>query len=184
VKIKITNQSDVSPLSLEEVKEHLRILHSEDDNYITSLIASAESMCTQITNRQLRRATIELYHDTWKREIKLPRPPFVSVVSVQYQKDDDSWVGFSDYVLDEFSEPSAIYPNTFPTIKKGKNVLKVTYQAGYEDGKVPEQIRLWMKMKIATWYENREEVVVGVSVAEISKNYVNNLLDSYRIVPI
>ena len=57
--------------------------------------------------------------------------------------------------------------------------MKITFVSGYES--VPEAIKAYMKVKIATLYENREEFVIGASIAEFGNKFVENLLSSYKV---
>ena len=48
---------------------------------------------------------------------------------------------------------------------------------------VPEAITSWMLVYGLTLFENRENLVDGVSVSSEKQGYFNHLLDSYRSIP-
>lgn len=49
-------------------------------------------------------------------------------------------------------------------------------------GVVPEGIRSWMKLRIGSLYENREEIALGIRGAVADLPYVDRMLDRYRVV--
>jgi len=55
----------------------------------------------------------------------------------------------------------------------------VTFKTGYDV--LPSAIESWLKVEVSTLYEHREQVVVGATVTK--NNYVDRLLDSFRIIP-
>ena len=73
-----------------------------------------------------------------------------------------------------------IWPATLPQI----GAVTVSFTAGYgaTADKVPAGLVHWIKMRVATLYEHREEVVSarGVNVTPLA--FVDGLLDPYRLV--
>jgi uncharacterized phiE125 gp8 family phage protein len=94
-------------------------------------------------------------------------------------------VSASDYLVDTVREPGRI------VLKDGKswpadtlrevNGVVVRYVAGYgaEPKHVPEAIRMWMKVQLGHWYENREATAQGGMVVGIP--FVDGLLANYRM---
>ena len=69
----------------------------------------------------------------------------------------------------------------WPTTGDYINAVRVRYVAGYAAAaNVPETIKLWMKIRLANAYDNREEFVLGRTMQEFP--YVECLLDRYRVV--
>ena len=168
-------------VTLDEMKNFLRVLHADDDEMISSMILMAQQSAELIMNRQIMPCTFELYFDAMPSEITLPRPPFISVESFQTY-DGDAWNGVSEYELDEFSTQAVLYPTSWGAISPAKNGVKVVYRAGWADAsKVPESIKAWIKIQVSTYYENRESFVVGVSVSELPPSHVDSLINRYRI---
>lgn len=116
------------PVILDEAKAFLRVLTSDEDALIESLIAVATDKAEQITNRQLAVATYELYDDRVPSVLKLPKPPLVSVTSVQALR-DGSYVDV-DYKIDDKADPSVLYIDD-TTSDDEVNAFKVVYQSGY-----------------------------------------------------
>jgi hypothetical protein len=59
--------------------------------------------------------------------------------------------------------------------------VRVQYVAGYANANaIPRQVRLWMQTRIATFYEQREQVMVG-NLSELPRPFVDGLLDGLNI---
>jgi hypothetical protein len=56
------------------------------------------------------------------------------------------------------------------------------YTCGYgAAADVPQSIKAWMLMAIATWYENREALIAGQPVAELPRCFWEGLLDPFWV---
>ena len=168
-------------VTLDEMKHFLRVLHTDDDVLINSMIRQAQESAELIMNRQIMPCTFELYFDAMPNEIILPRPPLLELVSFETYN-LVAWFSVSEYTLDDKSTPAVLYPASWETIRPEKNGVKVVYRAGWEDAsKVPESIKAWIKIQVSTYYENRETFIVGASVSELPPSHVNSLIERYRV---
>lgn len=167
------------PLTLLEVKEFLRISNTDDDALISSLIGAVREHIEKATNRQLEIATFELIDA--KLFTTLPGGSFITIDKIEYLDEN------LDYILFELNKYysyvnngiGSIYFNEIPALQTHKKAIKVTFTCGYSE--VPEAIKQYMKVKIATLYENREEFVIGVSISEFGSKFIENLLSPYKI---
>lgn len=120
-------------------------------------------------------------------EIFLPKPPLVSVNSIKYIDTNgvQQTMDPSLYLVDTVSEPGRITPaygQTWPTIREQANAVEVNFTCGYgAAAAVPEGIKRWMKIRVATIYNNREEVAVLARGKVELLPYVDGLLDDYRV---
>lgn len=171
----------LEPVTLDEMKLFLRVLHSDDDALIGSMITAASQSAELIMNRQIMPCTYELYFDVMQSEIILPRPPFIALDSFQVFN-GAIWNDVADYELDDKATPALLYPASWSTISPGKNSVKIIYTAGYADAsKVPESIKAWIKIQVSTYYENREAFVIGTIVSSLPSSHVDSLLNRYRV---
>ena len=152
------------PISLEEVKTFLRVLHSEDDTRIQSLISSVAKMAMEYTNRQIGVATFELYLDDVGESIALPRSPIGSLDGFDYF-DGNTWVAM-DYKFDDKSTPPLVYPEK--SLGEDVNKYRLQFTAGYST--LPPSFKNWMLLKIEELYDG-----------EVPKIDITPLLSSYRI---
>ena len=169
------------PLSLDEAKAFLRILDSEDDVLISSIIDAVTDHTQKILNRQLGVATYELYAPDLV--VKLPNNPIKEITSIEYLDASGSYVALepTSYYLYEHNGIGCINYSIVPDLVEHKKAVKITFVCGYDT--VPEPIKHYMKIMISTLFENREEYVIGTIVSKFDKRYALALLDPYRIAP-
>lgn len=168
------------PVTLTEVKSHLRVDHTDDDTliqlYINAVTAHVDGK-DGFLGRALIDQTWELVLDTFPdNEIKIPLPPLIEVLSVRY--DDTAGVQQTisslTYTVDNVSEPGWVVPaSTWPATFDGINAVRIQFRAGYLDASsppvanVPNDIKSAMLLMIGTLYAQRESVVVGEAAVEV-----------------
>jgi len=159
------------PITLTEAKAHLRVEtdFTEDDTIIGTFISAARESCEARTGRQLVTATYALRLGGFPcgDSIELPKPPLVSVSSITYVDTDGTTQTLSTdvYEVDPYTTPGRVvlkYAQVWPATRSQRNAVTITFVAGYEPTEedvstVPTLLRQGMLMRIAHWYENREE---------------------------
>lgn len=177
------------PVTLIEAKAHLNILSTDDDILIEFLIGVATEQAEEITNRQLMRATYEMTMEILPERFELKKPPLAAVEKIEYIPDGSNIYSLLDpsfYVVDGTVEPAVVVKHrdmSYPAISWMPNAVRVTYSAGYSDAaSVPKSIKQWILIRIATLYEHREEIVVGMSVTPIQNDYNDYLISKYRVI--
>ena len=171
------------PVSVDEAKLHLRVTDTAQDALIGAVITAARVHAENITQRQFMTATWQLVLDAFPgpalmgvppgevytlpdHAILVNKTPVASVSSIQYLDMSSSWqtMPSGDYTLDRSSEPARItpvfgkiWPVTLPQIA----AVKVTFVAGYGAASdVPEGLKSWIKVRVGTLFENREEIAL------------------------
>lgn len=180
------------PVTLDEVKDHLRITDSTDhDSQLIGLITASREWIESYTGRALVQQTWKYYLQDWPvgDEFELPFPPLQSVMSIKYTDSDDTQTTWDsgDYEVDTDSEPGRIilaYGETWPsTTLHPKNPIEVEFVAGYDsDGSpadyqanIPEAIKNAMKLDIEIRYDRAKPDI------DILKDVRDTLLAPYRI---
>lgn len=176
-------------VTLIEAKAHLNILSTDDDTLIEFLIGVATEQAEEITNRQLMRATYEMTMEILPERFELKKPPLGAVEKIEYIPDGSSSYSLLDpsfYVVDSTVDPAVVVKHrdmSYPAISWMPNAVRVTYSAGYADtASVPKSIKQWILIRIATLYEHREEIVVGMSVTPVQNDYNDYLISKYRVI--
>ncbi len=174
-------QTDINEiLSLEDAKKFIKVIGTDDDADIQDFINSAITEAQEITNRQFASATYELYLSEFKREIKLPKNPIQEIISIEYLDSSNNYVVLdsTSYFLYEDLEIGTIVLKTIPGIRVEKKAVKITFKSGYITN-FPADLRQWLKVRVSTLFEYREELTAGVSIAK--NNHVDSILQRYRI---
>ncbi len=184
--------SDIEPVTVAEAKAHMRVEISDDDTYIGLLITAAREWCEDYTGRALIDQTWQLrYEGYFFKEFRLHRSPVISVHSFIYDVDGvATTLDSTNYVLDgpRTKWPRLLLSTTgaWPTTNYLKPVT-IQFSAGYANrqvsptegaDKVPMAFKHAIKMIVAHFYENRENVAGG-SLAEIPMG-ARFLLDQQR----
>ena len=194
----VTGPTD-EPVSLTETKNHLRVTGNLDDDYIGSLIEAAVAAAEAFTHRALVTQTWDWVLDDFPSEdiFCVPRPPLQSVTSINYLDAVDGssqlWAT-SEYDVDapatiaeigEFAAPGRIalaFGVTYPATRTEINSVTVRFVAGYGAAEaVPAKIRQGMLLAISTWYEHREDVVVGTIATALPMHTSKLLWWPYRL---
>ena len=165
-------EPSVEPVSLSELKSHLRIDQdfTDDDMYLQNLISAARGYVETVCDRTLVLTQWRMCMDVFPPwDIELPRPPIApGDVVVTYIPSDNIYnpVPYTNFRVDRDSTPAAIRPqwNLFwPSARGAENDVVVTWFAGYGDSgvKVPPAARHSMLMLCGHWFVNREAVAPG-----------------------
>lgn len=192
------------PVSLEEAKLHLRVDFDDDDALIQMLISSARQAAETITNRQLMTASWKLVMDSFPgpslmgvpagqpftlpgHAILIHKSPVQNVVAINYldMNSVQQTMPAVNYTIDAACEPARITPvfgQIWPIPLPQIGAVSVTFDAGYGDASaVPEGIKSWIKLRVASLYTYREEVVAPSRGRIETLQFVDGLLDPYKV---
>ena len=169
------------PVTVDQVKKHLRIMTSDDDAYINSLITPARKQVEYDLRRALITQTWTMYLDRFPGNgeyIRLPYPPLQSITYIKYydtNNEQQTWSS-DEYEEDIYSHPARIaethgynYPSTYSRL----NAVEIKFIAGYGDDEtdVPETITQAMYLLLGHWYENREATTDGRPIQTVPMAY-------------
>ena len=121
-------------------------------------------------------------------EIFLPMSPLVSVDSIKYIDIDgvQQTLANTEYLVDAVSEPARITPaygKSWPSIRNQAAAVEVSFTCGYGSASaVPEGIKAWIKIRVGSLYEFREEVAIMTRGKIDPLPFVDSLLDQYRVI--
>jgi len=193
MKTSLVTGPTASPITLEEIKNHLRITVGEtfDDELLKSYRSAAVELAENITNRKLMTQTWYAYYDDWPDDeyIELPYAPLQSVSSsgILYTNSTSGTTTFgsSAWAYDSVSAPGRIVlenDEDWPTdVLHQNNPIQIKFVCGYSaSSNVPRSIKNAMLLMIGHWYENREETLVGQTIMKVPMA-VNSLLAPYRV---
>jgi len=177
-RLKLKTDATVEPLTLAELKLHLRVDHTEEDTLIESLGKAARRWVERYTSRSLVSQTWTMSLDGFPYDgcFKLPRGPHLSVESIKYRDEDSvqqTWAS-TKYKVDpaggeEAARVMLADGEEWPDTDLDPNSVEVEFKAGYGTtaASVPDTIKAAMKLLIGHWFENREEVITGTISTDI-----------------
>ena len=166
-------------VTLSEAKTHLRIEHSDDDTFITSLIGIARDEAESVCNRRFGSQTWKLYFNGFQ-DIKLHGCGSVSEATMYYRDLDGDWVQLSSDLY-EFVKAVPAYvfwKDSFNIPDTGDygETVRVDVTCGETAAK---GVKAWMLVRIGTLYENRE---ADAERRVEPQTFVPNLLAGHRVI--
>ncbi|MDE2444800.1 MAG: head-tail connector protein [Alphaproteobacteria bacterium] len=153
-----------------EAKAHLRIYHSDDDTFISTLITTARRMIEQRYDLCLMQQNWSLFLDDWPEGgiFDVPLQPLSSVVDIKTYGDDDtpSTIDPAHYFLDLASLPQRIVlrrGRVFQTPGRRVNGIEAKLVMGFgaTANAVPAEIKQAMLIAIADGFANRGDEKTG-----------------------
>lgn len=148
------------PVTLDEVKAHLKIEHTDYDERIELYLAGETSFAEDFTGRAFVPQTWDYTFDAFptQREpqtIELPLPKVIEITGVFYKDADgaEQELDAGLYNADLTSEPARIAlasDGSWPTTQTAPGAIRVRFTAGWQDGSVsPPTVDVVADIKIA-----------------------------------
>ncbi len=181
---RIVTQPTEEPVTVDEVKAHLRIDGTDDDAMLAAMITAAREEAEHRLERACARQTVQLLLDEFPEDIPLPMPPLVSIQSVTYADADGNTqtVDSADFTTDVGQEPPWLLDatgNGWPTPGEFANAVQVTYEVGYTPADIPRAIKHWILLRIGTLYAYRE---ADSDKVPQPAPFADRMLDRYRVI--
>lgn len=163
MKINSTTGSEI--LTTSEAKDFIRVDTSADDTIIGQMITQARIWCENFISRDIVAKNRTLYLASVNDRFVLPFSPVASISSVTVE--GTATTDYETYGLDD----TIIALNMLPSKE-----VKVTYiTSGQSDSLLKQAI----SQLVATYYDNRNDFVLGTIVNEVPTS-VKNILSSYK----
>lgn len=181
----------IEPITLAEARKWLRGPESEDDDLIDRLIRGRREAMERNEGLALITQTWTLRFDRFPHcgEIQIKKRPVQSITSIKYLDQagaQQTLTPIVDYQVDTYSFIARIFPayqKSWPLTQCVVNAVEIEFKAGYGDNldDVPQDLKDALLLRIADKYENREEMLIGVSGQKIDNAY-DALVNSERII--
>lgn len=150
-------------VSLAEAKTHLRVEHDVENDYLPTLVATAEALIAGRDGWTGRALT----EQTWKLElegfpigdcIRLPFPPLQSVTHVKYYDENNAQQTFSAakyavHTTDTPGQVKLLATQGWPSAYSRRDAVEVQFVCGYAT--VPAPIKHAVLIVLAALYRNR-----------------------------
>lgn len=185
---KVTTNSSIDPITINEVKTFGRIDSTEEDSLIGGFITTVREAAEKYLGRSLIEQTITLLMDFWpSMVIELPLPPLISITGVYTVSESDVATEYSNsnyYTITNSTPGKLILKQgvSLPTnTDRDYGGFKIVYKAGYGSGtaSVPQGIKEGLKLWATLLYENR-----SLTKGKEPPPEVATFLDLYKVYKI
>ena len=181
------------PVTLTELKAHMKVTSSAEDDYITALGKAARAYIEDVTGRVALTTTFDASWDAFPvgyRTLELPRSRLQSVTHLKYY--DTAGVlqtlDSSQYIVVIDSEPGFIFLRAayyWPSTEVRPGAVQVRFAAGWAAAAADltaahEGFKLAIKFLVHHWHSLRAPVAVGNITANIPDNF-DLLLQQFRV---
>lgn len=189
----------LEPVTVAEAADWCRIDAAEllaNTAVLTLLVQAMREYAENLTGRAFVQRTLQLNLDSWPEcgIFVLPSPPLIAVASVKYTDENNvlQTLDTALYTVDDQAEPGRIVPAwmsaAWPVAIPVPNGIRVLYTCGYDEygsppdytHNIPASLKLWMHARLATLYENREQLIMQNQV-QIPRDFADGVLDSLVI---
>ncbi len=180
------------PLTVDEVKEHLRVDAADEETLLDAYLAAATGWAESYTGRALVTQTWDVYYARWPgpEGFELPLPPLQSVTSIQYTPEGGApaTLAAGVYQVVAAREPGRVLPAhgqewpAEPLQPAAALPIVVRMVCGYgAAGTVPAGIRQGIRWLVGHMMENREAVTMGSLMPQQVPMTARWALDPYRV---
>ena len=183
----LSGPPQAEPVSVAELKNHLRLDHASEDTLLQTLLAAARDDVERQTG-------LALFRQTWRvvigelppdRRVSLTRYPVMQVVSVTaFAADGEATaVPPAQWHLDRFTRPASV---DFSALAPGTDVsngIEIDYEAGHGDtgADVPDLLKRAILLLAAHLYEHRSGSMTDGQVTAWPSGY-GRLIAPFRLV--
>jgi len=194
------SNADTDYISVSEAKTHLRVTISADDTYISNLISAALDMASHYVGYEVREsvcrygfgelvgqpATVNPLNGAPLLVGNYCRIPsrVISLDNFYYVNENNALTAFTDYITEP--EPLAnfglnLYLNsTAPNLTDAQTKYIAEVTEGFEPASFPDSMKIACLLMVAQYYDNRQNIIVGVSATEMPKGS-EYLLNKYKL---
>lgn len=180
-----------SPVTLQEVKNHLKLDSTAFDDQISIIRLAAIAKVASVTKNALAPQVHDIFFDRWPGEIlheqqqwpwrdcesfALPFYPVNAISSFKYTGSDGTVTTWdtSNYILNAAAKPCRVvrgYSVSWPSVTKYPvNPIAIRIQCGYTDNNpstngpsIPDQLKQAILLCCEHWFRNSSSVEVGVT---------------------
>lgn len=165
------------PISLAELKAHLRVDGDDEDALLAGLIRTAREHLERTAGLALISQDWRLYLDHWPETgvVEIGRGPVLSVGAVRAfdELGEESEISLAGHLLDGVRRPARLWLRERPAARQAINGVEIDFTAGFgEAGQdVPDVLKRAMLVHAAHMYEFRGAVPVELQPAGMPEGY-------------
>jgi uncharacterized phiE125 gp8 family phage protein len=180
-------------IGISEAKGHLKQDSSYEDTQIIAMIKAAGQMAENKTSRAFMQSTWLMTTSDWPDTdlngfFKLMPAPLISITTVKYYINNVlTTLSSTLYQVDQYAIPGRVKILAPPSVDDRPDAIQITFLAGYgasgddvttQQQAVPDDVKAWVKLNMATLYEYRQTIIPGQLQGNIS-TFADGLIYPY-----
>lgn len=163
--LELLSVASVDLIPVVELQSWLRVDDPTQTAELQRLARAAVTKFQEYTGRQIVTASYKMTRRAFPkcgRVIRIPKPPFVSLTSLQYYDTTATLTDYTTYQISKgeiFCDLEPGIGGFWPGVTAGRaNGVEVTFVCGYGSTResIDEDLIHTLKVLIGHWYENRE----------------------------
>jgi hypothetical protein len=164
---KFISRSFTDVISLQDAKDHLRILGTDQDSLVTRYLHAAIQWAETRTERVIAPSVYQIRIEPDDVTLELPLPDFIEITKLESVTDGAKTTLFeketsgtlSDYItVDDFPNPAEI---TVSTSNLADTVDYLIITASFGMDTLPEDMKAAIQLLLGHLYRNESEVITG-----------------------
>lgn len=173
------------PLTLAEIKAHLRLDGSEEDTLLSSLITTAREHLERETGLCLIAQSWRFYLDRWPQDgiVRIEKYPLRTIDAVTVYEADGTAVEvpLEDHLLDAEARPARLWLRNPPMPGQAMNGIEIDFSAGFGEAgaDIPDTLKRAMSIHVGHMFAFRGVVSPDQQPAGIPDGY-ERLIGPYR----
>jgi uncharacterized phiE125 gp8 family phage protein len=173
------------PLDLEKLKLHLKVDGIEEDAYISDLAIAASALWEERVGQAVMEAEYVSIVSRFSSLVGGLRGPVSAIQQVRFWAETGAEVSLdaSAYGLSSLRADAVLFPGwqSYRLYPAAAEPIVITYLAGAKTtDDVPPLIQQFIRLTVAHWYENRQEVIPGVNGVQQIPLGAQTLIDLER----
>ena len=181
--VEITGTPDLnSIITVAQLKEHLRVDHTDEDTLIEALRDAAIAWIEDICNTRLGDVSAVGYIDYFYNA-RFPIGPVNSIASVTYTDtaNQTATLPTAKYWFDIKTKSARITWDNVPDLYDDTfNAVQINMNVGYAEADIPQPLIHAIRLLVGHLYENRQEVVAGGGTVRELPLGIHSLVSPYR----
>lgn len=192
VPVKLITAAATTPVSVAEVKTHLRIDTSDEDTYLGVLIEAVTDFFEKYTKRDFITKTYRMWEHEFREGIEIRKSPNVTITSITYYDADNVSQTLSSAVYtltnaNDFPVLGEAVGQSWPTTYSRPQAVTINFTCGYgaSSSSVPAAIRQAILIGVGALYVARGDCGDNSSCGECEaalNGTARALLQPYRIL--
>jgi uncharacterized phiE125 gp8 family phage protein len=174
-----TYDASSETLSLTDVKNHLRITGTDEDDVLLQFIAAIRQKTETYLRRTLVTSTWVQTLDNFPELVRLEMGPVQSITSISYIDVDGNTQAYTTFQYDSTGRLLPAWGYTWPSTRDQLEAVTITYVCGATHaGNVQQDIKLAMLLWIGSMDINRENT--AFSQVSVIPESAKSILNMYR----